>query len=161
MTSVTPKMRALVLLPCLALFALIAPSLSAQPHVRVSVSDAWIRATPPGATTAGGYFTLTNHGREPVRLVSASTPAASKLELHHMSMAGGVMTMRPMPNGATVAPGASLRLAPGGDHLMLTGLKRPLKAGDHVRVVLNLVPGGAMTFDFPVRQDAPMAGMKM
>ena len=157
-------MRAIALLFCLALAGLAAPSQSAPRHAQMTVSDAWIRATPPGAATASGYFTLTNHSREPVRLAGASTPAAAKLELHHMSMAGGVMTMRPMPNGATVAPGASLRLAPGGDHVMLTGLKRPLKVGDHVRVVLTLVPGGPMTFDFPVRQEAPaggMSGMKM
>ena len=157
-------MRTLALLFCLALVGLATPSRGAPRHATVTVTGAWIRATPPGAVTAGGYFTLTNHGRDPVRLAGASTPAAAKLELHHMSMAGGVMTMRPMPNGAVVAAGASLSLAPGGDHVMLTGLRRPLKAGDHVRVVLNLVPGGAMAFDFPVRQEAPaggMAGMKM
>jgi copper(I)-binding protein len=124
----------------------------------IEARGAWIRATPPGAATAAGYVTLTNHGLSD-RLMGGHTAAATEVQVHQMSMTGGVMRMRPMPGGLAIGASQTVSLAPAGDHLMLIGLKAPLKAGQHVRVVLRFQRAGDVTVDFPVRDAQPGAGM--
>jgi len=145
--------------------AALAASVAPAGAPTIAASGTWARPTPPGATTGAVYATLTNHGRSPDSLVSATSPAAAKVEFHSMSMAGGVMRMAPIAGPQAIAPGASLKFAPGGSHIMLIGLKGPLKAGAHVRLTLTFAKAGAVTIDAPVRADAPaadpMAGMKM
>ena len=129
----------------------------------IEVRDAWIRATPPGATSAAGYATVVNHGVSTDRLTGGHTSVAASVEPHQMSMSGGIMRMRPIPGGLAVGASATVKLAPNGNHLMLIGLKRPLKAGEHVRVTLDFSRGGSVTTDFAVRADAPggVGGMRM
>ena len=62
----------------------------------VTVRQAWSRATPKGAKVAGGYLAIENRGIQPDRLLSASSGAAAKVEIHQMSMQDGIMTMRPL-----------------------------------------------------------------
>ena len=78
-------------------------------------------------------------------------------------MVGGIMRMRPITGGAPLGASASLKLSPNGDHLMLIGLKSPLKAGAHVKITLQFERAGAVAADFVVRDAAPggMAGMHM
>ena len=102
----------------------------------------WSRATPGGAKVAGGYLTIENKGAAPDRLVGGTTDAAGKLEVHEMSMNNGVMTMRPVDGGLTIAPGKTVKLAPGGFHLMMFDLKAPLKQGDKVPVMLTFEKAG-------------------
>jgi copper(I)-binding protein len=74
------------------------------------------------------------------------------------------MRMRPMTGGAPIGASATLKFSPSGDHLMLIGLKSPLKAGTHVRITLQFQRAGAVVGDFVVRDAAPgggMAGMHM
>lgn len=112
----------------------------------------WTRATPPGATTGAGYLTVMNHGSTPDTLLGGFTSAAAKLEIHQTSMTGGVITMRPAPDGVTIPPGATVTLKPegGGYHIMLTGLKEPLKAGTHLPATLNFAKAGAVQVEFSV-----------
>ncbi len=117
----------------------------------LSVDHAWSRPTPPGAPTAVGYLTLTNHGHASDRLMSEDSPAAGSVSLHQMSMDGGIMRMRPVTDGLAVAPGASVSLDPNGDHLMFEGLKRPFKSGDQVPVVLHFQHAGAVRVMMAVR----------
>ena len=103
--------------------------------VMVTVSNAWVRATVPGQQVAGAYLEISSI--ENATLVSAKSPAAKNVEIHVMSMEAGMMSMRQLdrlelPAGKTVA------LAPGGYHLMLTGLKQPLKKGDTVPLRLTI-----------------------
>jgi len=136
------------------------------------ITQAWARATPKGAKIGGGYLTIENKGSTPDRLVGGSTEVADKLEVHQMAMKDGVMTMRPLDNGLTIDPGKTVKLAPGGYHLMMFDLKSPLKQGDTVPVTLKFekagdvkvslavqgigaqAPGGAMMKKMP-------SGMKM
>ena len=129
---------------------------SAASAATIEVRGAWIRATPPGAPTAAGYATFVNHGLSD-RLMGGHTPAASTVQIHQMSMAGGVMRMRPLPGGLAIGAAATVALAPASDHLMLIGLKGPLHAGQHVKVVLQFQRAGDITVDFPVL-DAPPGG---
>ena len=119
----------------------------------VTVGSPWSRATPPGARTGAGYLTLANEGTEADRLVSASSPAARAVEIHSMSVDGnGVMTMRALPEGVALAPGASATLEPGGLHLMLIGLVEPLREGKSVPVTLAFERSGSVTVELRVEK---------
>jgi len=110
----------------------------------ITIGHPWSRATPGGAKVGGGYLTLTNNGTAPDRLVSVSIPAAvaDHVEIHEMATKDGVMTMRAKPDGVTVEPGKTVAFVPGGYHLMLMGLKAPLKEGDRVKAELNFEKAG-------------------
>ena len=130
----------------------------------IEIRDAWIRSTPSGAPTAAGYAVIVNHGPATDRLLEGHTDAATSVIPHQMTTAGGIMRMRPIPGGLAIGASATVALGPNGDHLMLLGLKRPLKAGQHVRIVLDFSRAGAVPVDFAVRDTAPggaMPGMHM
>ncbi|HJZ19420.1 MAG TPA: copper chaperone PCu(A)C [Bradyrhizobium sp.] len=113
------------------------------------ITQAWSRATPGGAKIGGGYLTIENKGAAPDRLVGVVGDVAGKIEVHEMAMKDGVMTMRPLDNGLTIEPGKTVKLAPGGYHLMMFDLKGPLKQGDKVPVTLEFERAGkvAVTLD--------------
>ena len=106
----------------------------------IKITDAWARATPGGAQTAAAYMTMTAPAGD--RLTGLSTPVAQKADLHSMTMDGSVMRMRPvevldLPAGKPVA------LKPGGYHIMLTGLAKPLEAGQSFPLTLDFAKAGA------------------
>ena len=142
----------LVLFAAVASLALATASFAAA--ATIEVRDAWIRTPPPGAPTAAGYATLTNHGISSDRLTGAYSGAAASVVPHQMSTAGGVMRMRPLTGGLPIGASASVSLTPNGDHLMLTGLKAPLRAGQHVRIVLQFQRAGNVAADFVLRDAA-------
>jgi copper(I)-binding protein len=115
----------------------------------VSVTNAWSMATPPGAAVGAGYLTIQNQTGAAVRLVGGETPAAERVEVHTMSMEGGVMTMRPVEGGLEIPAGGAVELKPGGLHLMLIGLKAPLSEGGNVPLTL--------VFDNGMRVDAALS----
>src|ERR1700751_1292661 len=101
------------------------------------ISQAWTRATPGGAKTGGGFLTIENKGSAADKLIGARAGAAGKIEVHEMAMNGGVMKMRPLESGLAIEPGKTVKLAPGGYHLMMMDLKNPLKEGDKLPVTLQ------------------------
>ncbi|MFG6486633.1 copper chaperone PCu(A)C [Roseateles sp. BYS78W] len=115
-----------------ALFA----SLAAQAQSpAVKVDDAWVRATVAPQKATGAFMQLT--AAKPVKVVAVSSPVAAVAEIHEMKMDGGVMKMRavdalPLPAGQAVA------LKPGSYHVMLMGLKAPIKAGEAVPLTLTV-----------------------
>jgi copper(I)-binding protein len=128
------------------------PSLAQQVKAGDLVIDhAWTRATPGGADVGIGYLTIENKGTAPDKLTGASTPAAAKAELHEMSMDNGVMKMRPVKDGLPIPPGQSVTLAPGGLHLMLMGLKNPLKEGGKVPLTLQFEKAGKVDVTLDVQ----------
>jgi len=101
---------------------------------QVAVTDAWVRGTVAGQTTTGAFMQL--KAAADATLVSAASPVASIVEIHEMKMDGGMMKMNavdrlPLPAGKTVD------LKPGGYHVMLMGLRAPLRAGDTVPLTLT------------------------
>jgi copper(I)-binding protein len=124
---------------CLAGFAaLFSPLALAQ----VDVSNAWARGTVPAQTATGVFMTL--HAHAPAKLVGVSTPAAATAEVHEMKMENNVMRMRAV-DGIELPAMKDVELKPGGYHVMLSGLKAPLKAGDVVPVTLTIEQGGKRT----------------
>jgi len=115
------------------------------------ISQAWSRATPGGAKVGGGFLTIENKGSAPDRLIGGSSDAAGKVEVHEMAMNNGVMTMRPLDKGLIIEPGKTVKLAPGGYHLMLMDLKGPLKQGDKLQITLEFEKAGKVQVSLDVR----------
>jgi periplasmic copper chaperone A len=124
--------------------ALLSAPLVAQPRT-IEVSNGWSRATAPRAPVGAGYLTIRNRSRLADRLVSVTSPRATRVEIHTMSTTGGVMRMRPLPGGVAIPPGGTVTLASGGSHLMLIGLTKPLVVGERVPVTLRFARGGKVT----------------
>jgi copper(I)-binding protein len=125
------------------------------------ITQAWSRATPGGAKIGGGYLTIENKGSAPDRLIGGSADIAGKVEVHEMTMNNGVMTMRPLDKGLTIEPGKTVKLAPGGYHLMMFDLKAPLKQGDKLPVTLEFEKAGKVTVSLEVQgvgAQAPAGG---
>jgi periplasmic copper chaperone A len=142
-----------------ALGAMLAACLLAAPSARAEdvkagdlvISQAWSRATPGGAKIGGGYLTIENKGTAPDRLIGGSSDAAGKVEVHEMAMNNGVMTMRPLDKGLTIEPGKTVKLSPGGLHLMLMDLKAPLKQGDKLPITLEFEKAGKVQVSLDVQ----------
>lgn len=113
--------------------ALLAASVAAQ--AQVEARAAWARATVKGQTTAGAYMRLTTSER--AVLVGAESPAAASAEIHEARMEDKVMRMRALSR-LELLPGKTVELKPGGHHIMLVELKRPLKKGEAVPIRLKL-----------------------
>ena len=115
------------------------------------ITQAWSRATPGGAKVGGGYLTIENKGSAPDRLIGGSADVADKVQVHEMAMNNGVMTMRPLDKGLVIEPGKTVKLAPGGYHLMLLDLKSPLKQGDKLPVTLEFERAGKVSLSLDVQ----------
>jgi len=114
------------------------------------VTAPWSRATPKGAKIGAGYLTIQNNGTAPDKLVSVETDVAGKADIHEMSMKDGVMHMRPLTGGVTIAPGKSVTLSPSGFHLMLTDLKKPLEQGQSFEATLHFEKAGPLKVKFQI-----------
>jgi len=123
---------------------LVAPAYAQTPPV--AVTGAWSRATPPGAEVGAVYLTLDSPAGD--RLVSASSPVAARAQVHEMRMDGAVMQMRELTDGLPLPAHHAVVLSPGGLHIMLVGLKAPLKQGG--TVPLHLVFQSAPPLDLMV-----------
>ncbi|WP_207219000.1 copper chaperone PCu(A)C [Pengzhenrongella frigida] len=130
-----------------------APGASSGPPdeaAALSITDPWIKAADTGMTAAFG--TVVNDSDVEVRIVSATTTASPRAELHEMATNdAGEMVMRPKEGGFTVAANGSHELAPGGDHVMIMGITTAVRPGDEVSVTLTAQDGSELTFTAPAR----------
>jgi copper(I)-binding protein len=117
----------------------------------IEIGHPWSRATPAGAKVAGGYFTITNTGSSPDRLLSISSDIAAKAELHEMGVKEGVMTMRPVSGGLEIPAGGKVTLGPGSYHLMFMDLKQPPREGEMFAATLTFEKAGTVTVKFAVQ----------
>lgn len=121
----------------------------------------WTRATSAHAPVGVGYLVIRNTGATPDRLLSIATPAADSAQLHSMDFADGIMRMRPIAGGVAVPAHGEARFAPGGNHIMFVGLKRPFVAGTAVPATLHFARAGALAVRFKVeRPGADHGGMR-
>ncbi|HEX3363671.1 copper chaperone PCu(A)C [Phenylobacterium sp.] len=118
---------------------MLAPASPATSRIRLTgavvVQDAWARPAQAGASA--GYLTLRNAGARPDRLMGAASPWVERVELQTITTTGAVVRMRPVVGGLEIGPAGTLKLAPGGYHLMLLGLKRQLAPGDRLPMTLQ------------------------
>ncbi len=141
------------------LFGALTLGATAQTPAAITVENAWARPTPPNAQAAAIYVTVTDHG-VPDRLVGVSTPAAGKAGLHETIHDGDVMKMRPV-EGLAISAAAPISLAPGGYHIMLTDLKRPLAGGESFPLSLRFEKAGTVETTVTVRAAGGAAAMDM
>ena len=124
------------------LFATLALGAHAQTASSLTVDNAWARTTTPAAQSGAIYVTVNDHGA-PDRLVGVSTPVAGSAEVHETIHDGDVMKMRPV-TGLAISAGTPISMAPGGYHIMLTDLKRPLTSGQTFPLSLRFEKAGTV-----------------
>lgn len=151
--------RILSLTVCLMLFfatAAIAQSGS------ISVTDAWARAS--NVSTGAVYLTVANSGTSDDKLIAVESPVAARAQMHTEIDDNGIVKMRPLKSVDIKAHGKAT-LAPAGRHIMLMGLKHPLKNGDHFPLTLTFEKGGKVAVTVTVKKagstDHSMGDMKM
>lgn len=123
----------------------------------VHVMMPWSRALPPVAENGAAYVTLANRGESPDELVGAASPSADRVEIHTHVMEDGVMKMRRVESVA-LPPGEYVEFSPGGLHLMLFGLKEPLKEGGKFPVTLRFRKAAPVEVTVTVRAPGAEAG---
>jgi len=128
-------MRALVVIALLA-------TVACSSRAAVEIENAWARATPPGSTVASVYAQV--QARSADEILSVSTPAAARVEMHATAEDGGMMRMRPVATVALPA-GELVKFEAGGLHLMLIGLRAPLVAGSSVPITFNFRSAAPIT----------------
>lgn len=123
------------------------------------IGHPWARPTAPGMPMGAAYLSITNHGKAADALVAASSPVAARVEFHQTTLADGMARMRPL-TGIDIAAGATVKIEPGGIHLMLADLKAPLEPGKAVPLVLEFRVAGKITVELSVeaRDTPPAAG---
>lgn len=136
--------------------------------VKITVDKAWARNSPAMATAGAAYMNLTASADDKLVKASVDATVARVVEIHETVMAestagtamtegtgvSGAMTMKPVES-ITLPKGVMVELKPGGYHIMLLELVKPLKVGDTLKVTLTFEKAGTMVVDVPVREDAP------
>lgn len=125
------------------------PARSASPAVHAS--QAWARATPPGAAVGAGYVTLRNDADTADKLVAIRSEASARVEIHEMRMDGDVMKMRHLDEGLALPPHATVVLQPSGNHLMFIEPRAPFVAGTPVEATLTFQNAPPVTVRFDVK----------
>ena len=144
-------MRPLPSLACLLLLLSAAPALA---HPSITVEGAYAKPTLDGVSSGVAFLNITSRNDD--ALIGVVSDAAATGELHNHVIDNGVMQMRQVERIELLA-NQRVKLAPGGLHIMLFGMKQKLKIGDTLRLTLNFAQAQALTLDIPVRDDAPMA----
>ena len=139
------------------LAALLLPSCNAG-EPKIAAADGWAREVAPGQSSAAAYVTVSNSGDGADRLIGARSPASSGAELHSSSSADGIARMRRIDGGVEVAARSTVEFRPRGNHIMLTGLKQPLRAGDTAELTLTFERSGARTIPLRILPAAATDG---
>ncbi|WP_455873185.1 copper chaperone PCu(A)C [Rhizobium yanglingense] len=108
----------------------------------LEISGAFTKAMLPGQPVGGGFFTVKNNGKTDDKLVVVSSPTAGEVQMHEMAMQNNVMKMRELKDGIVIPAGGTVKLAPGGLHLMFQKVKAPFKQGESVPVTLAFEKAG-------------------
>lgn len=125
------------------------------------ISNPYARATAPHQPAGGAYLTIENKGKSADKLIAAASPVAKTVEIHTMSMEGDVMKMRAVP-GIELKPSEKVEMKPGqGYHVMLIGLKQPLKAGDKFPLTLTFEKAGKTEVSVTVEDRKDSGGHSM
>lgn len=108
---------------------------------QLTISDQWVRATPPKQKASAAYMTITSPGGDKLVAAAVSPDVADHAELHLAEMNGSKMSMKEVPE-ITVPAGGSAELKPGGYHVMLIDLKEQIEAGDEIELTLTFEKAG-------------------
>ena len=117
----------------------------------LDIDDAWVAEAPPVAPVMGGYMKIENETNKPISITRASCPDFETVEIHEMSMSGGMMKMREIES-LDVPAGGKVELKPGGYHLMLIKPKQAFKKGDTLTVTLHTADGQSQAVKMEVKE---------
>lgn len=140
-------------LSALLLCGLVSPAGYANDQSPLALSEAWVRALPPGQPNTAAYVTVTNNGSDTVTLMGGTADIAETVEIHTTREVDGMQRMEQL-TAVEVAPGESVVFAPGGMHLMLLGLERMPAPSEQVTLCLSLAGGAQACTEAPVRKSA-------
>jgi periplasmic copper chaperone A len=147
----TVRFRSITLVLILAMVILSACQ-PASSGPKIVTSGAWSRSSPKMANAGALYVVIENQGNQADRLIGASSPAAKTAEVHESFMdANGVMGMRPLAGGLEIPAGGKVELKPGGYHVMLIDLVKPLEVGSKITITLKFEKSGETTVEAEVR----------
>lgn len=138
-----PKIFLMVL--CL-LFAASASAADAP----IVVHDAWLRASLGQSPNTAGYMKIENRGASEDKLIGVTVSGANMAHVHESIMKDGVMQMNAV-DALTIKPGQAMEMKPGGLHVMIMGLKTPIKVGETIQLRLQFARAGEITVDAQVR----------
>ena len=127
----------------------------AQIRADIQVTGAWARKPLTSKGNSAAFMSITNHGKADNRLTGVRSPAAGKAELHSHSMTDGIMRMRKVEGGIRLPAGQTVKLAPGGYHVMLMRPARPLEAGARLPLTLIFEKGAPLTLNVPILAAPP------
>ncbi len=121
-------------------------------QLNIRLENAYSREMPPSASNIAVYLTIRNIGSHGVSLESISTEDAESAMIHRSTMENGMMAMEHLPE-LYIPSRENVRLEPGGMHIMLEGLRRPLRAGNLIRMNLNFSNGVVLRIDVPILEN--------
>lgn len=122
----------------------------------IEIRQPWARSSSTGDSQAGGFFTVTNTGNVPDRLIAASSPVARSTELHAIKVAGSNIAMGAVENGIPIHWGSTVTFQPRGYHLLMTGLAKPLSVGGTIDVTLVFEKAGNIDLRLKVEEPGPI-----
>lgn len=131
-------------------FALLVAVSTTAVAAPLAVEDGYVREMPPGQTVSAAFMVLHNTTAKPIAIVGAASDAADQAEIHNHRHSADGMRMEKVIRLEIPAEGRQ-SLQPGGYHLMLIGLKRPLKAGDTIGITLFDEMGKSYGAKLPVK----------
>ena len=142
-------MRSILLAGALAA-SLVLPTLAHDYRLGgLTIGHPWTRATAAAGGAGGGYLVIRNTGSQPDRLIRAESTAAANVELHTMTMQGGVMRMRPVQD-IVIPAGGEVKLEPGGLHVMFLNTRERFVQGQRVSARLVFERAGSIEIEFAV-----------
>lgn len=116
----------------------------------IEVKDSYVRATPPGLPNSAAFMSVENNTNKDIAIIKATSEVSKVVELHTHSMKDGVMKMYQVPKIDIPANGKT-ELKPGGFHVMLIGLNKPLKEGEEITLTLEFSNGETTTIKAPIK----------
>jgi periplasmic copper chaperone A len=140
---------------CVVLMAMFTPTFAKNHAIgELTISNTWARPTPPGLTVSAFYFVIESRSNQADRLIGHSSTFASRVDLHETRIEGGMARMRPV-KALTIPAKGRVKAEPGGLHMMLIGLTRPLTAGQRIPITLKFERAGTITIEAVVADAAP------
>lgn len=152
-------MKRIVLAATLSVFSAWASACATSTHLStLTIDHAWARSTAATSQNGAIYLTIHNSGKTADRLLSVQMSNAAMTQIHRSSVENGVMQMREVEGGVAIGAGKTVKFAPGGLHVMLMGLKQPLKPGECLTLKMHFEKAGDSQIKVDVRDNAAEHG---